>query len=123
MTVAFTTVEQGREIRYYTTPACKGCALKDPCTTAKQRRITRWVHEDIMDDREAEIMKDPNKMKIRKQTVEHPYGTLKSWMGSTHFLMKHLPNVQTEMSLHVLAYNIKRAINVMGMAKMREAIA
>lgn len=123
LTYAFTTVEQGREICYYTTNACKGCALKEQCTTAKQRRLTRWVHEEIMDDMEAALMKDPGKMKLRKQTVEHPYGTIKSWMGSTHFLMKRLPNVQAEMSLHVLAYNIKRALSVMGITKMMEAIA
>ena len=118
----FTTIEQEREIKYYTTSACKQCKIKQKCTTNKQRRITRWVDENIMDDMEAAIQRDPSKMKYRKQTVEHPFGTIKSWMGSTHFLMKRLHNVKTEMSLHVLAYNIKRAIKVLGVKPLMSAM-
>jgi transposase len=65
---------------------------------------------------------DPNKMRIRRQTVEHPFGTLKAWMGSTHFLMRTLKHVSTEMSLHVLAYNLKRAIRILGIAPLMEAM-
>lgn len=115
---AFTTVEQAREIKYYTTNQCKACELKSKCTTNKQRRLTRWVEEDIMDDMQADIHRDPSKMRKRKQTVEHPYGTIKSWMGATHFLMKGLKNVNTEMNLHVLAYNMKRVINIMGVKQL-----
>ena len=119
----FATVEQDREIKYCTTNQCKTCDLKPKCTTNKQRRITRWVDEDIMDDMEAAIQRDPNKMKLRKQTVEHPYGTIKSWMGSTHFLTKGLKNVNTEMNLHVLAYNMKRVMNILGVRKLMELTA
>jgi transposase len=61
-------------------------------------------------------------MRIRRETVEHPFGTLKSWMGYTHFLTKTLDRVSTEMSLHVLAYNLKRAIKIVGMSVLMEAM-
>ena len=119
----FATIEQNREIKYYTTTQCKTCALKPRCTTNKYRRITRWVDEEIMDAMEAALNRNPGKMKLRKQTVEHPYGTIKSWMGATHFLTKRIKNVSTEMNLHVLAYNMKRMINIMGVKKLVELAA
>ncbi len=67
---------------------------------------------------QAELKKNPDAMRQRKGPVEHPYGTIKYWMGSTHFLTKRLPNVQAEMSLHVLAYNLRRAINILGVPKI-----
>lgn len=119
----FATIEKDREIRYYSTDQCATCQLKAQCTTARQRRITRWVEEDVMDDMEAALLSDPDKMKLRKSTVEHPFGTIKSWMGSTHFLMKGLPKVKTEMALHVMAYNIKRAVQVLDVQSLVEAVA
>ena len=71
---------------------------------------------------QARIDRMPNAMGVRRQTVEHPFGTLKSWMGSTHFLTKTLEKVRTEMSLHVLAYNIKRMIQILGIRPLLEAI-
>ncbi len=76
----------------------------------------------LLEGAEAELGKNPDAMRQRKKTVEHPYATIKHWMGSTHFLMKRLPNVQTEMSLHVLAYNLRRAINVLGVPKIIERL-
>lgn len=76
-----------------------------------------------MDDMQAAIYRDPSKMRKRKQTVEHPYGTIKSWMGSTHFLMKGLKNVNTEMNLYVLAYNMKRVINTLGVKQLMQYVA
>ena len=82
------------------------CTISAKCTTAHARRIKRWEHEHRLEAADAELKKHPDAMRERKQIVEHPYATIKHWMGSTHFLMKRLPNVQTEMSLHVLAYNL-----------------
>ena len=66
--------------------------------------------------------RQPDAMKLRRQTVEHPFGTLKAWMGATHFLTKRLPRVRTEMSLHVLAYNLKRVMQIMGMVPLMQAM-
>jgi hypothetical protein len=85
--------------------------------------VKRWEHEDVLDKMQARLDRMPNAMGVRRQTVEHPFGTLKAWMGSTHFLTRTLPKVQTEMSLHVLAYNMKRMINILGVRPLMEAIA
>jgi transposase len=99
-----------------------GCPVKAKCTTGKQRRIKRWVNEDIIDAMLKRLNELPEAMAIRRATVEHPFGTLKSWMGVTHFLTKRLPNVKTEMSLSVLAYNIRRMISMMGVKKLIRVI-
>jgi transposase len=118
MTYRFTTEEKGKQLRAYWTNGCGSCALKAKCTTGKERRIKRWEKEHILEKADALLKKSPDAMRQRKRLVEHPYGTIKHWMGSTHFLMKRLPNVQAEMSLHVLAYNLRRAINVLGTEKI-----
>ena len=84
--------------------------------------MTRWEHEAVLEAVQARLDRDPDKMRIRRQTVEHPFGTLKAWMGWTHFLLKRLPKVKTEMSLHVLAYNLKRVINILGAKSLMAAI-
>ena len=121
----FTNVEEGRTLRRYWTNACQDCAIKHLCTTAKERRIARWAHEHILEEVERRLDEHPEQMRIRRQTAEHPFGTLKLWMGYTHFQMKTLKNVRTEMALHVLAYNLKRVMAIMGigplMAAMRAA--
>ena len=66
--------------------------------------------------------RQPEMMRVRRQTVEHPFGTIKHWMGWTQFLMKTLPRVRTEMSLHVLAYNLKRVMRILGIGEMLAAI-
>ena len=101
---------------------CATCPLQSKCTTGTAKRIKRWEKEHILDAADALLKKNPDAMRQRKRLVEHPYGTIKHWMGSTHFLMKRLPNVQTEMSLHVLAYNLRRAINVLGVPKIMEQL-
>jgi len=103
--------------------ACPTCTLKPRCTLDKVKRVKRWEHEDVLDKMQARLDRMPNAMGVRRQTVEHPFGTLKAWMGSTHFLTRTLPKVQTEMSLHVLAYNMKRMINILGVRPLMEAIA
>lgn len=92
------------------------------CTTGKERRLKRWEHEAVVDAMQVQLEHDPGKMKVRRQTVEHPFGTLKYWMGATHFLTKTLPRVSTEMSLHVLAYNLKRMMSILGTKGLLEAI-
>ena len=108
------------EYRHLT--ACFTCALKPKCTPDKLKRFRRWTHEGVMDQMQARLDHMPDAMSIRRQTVEHPFGTLKSWMGSTHFLTKTLQKVRTEMSLHVLAYNLKRMIQILGVRPLIQAI-
>lgn len=117
-----TTVEKGQNLHRYWSSNCQTCHLKSKCTPSKQRRVTRWEHEGILDQVEKRLAREPEKMRIRAQTVEHPFGTLKHWMGATHFQMTRLEHVSTEMSLHVLAYNFKRVINILGVKALMEAI-
>jgi transposase len=117
-----TTVDGERTIRRYVTKACGSCLLKARCTTAKNRVISRWEHEHVMEDAQRRLDADPQAMRRRRETVEHPFGTLKMRMGATHFLTKRLPKVATEMALHVLAYNLTRVMNIMGAGALIAAI-
>ena len=108
---------------YRNLTACLTCALKPQCTTDKTRRVKRWRHEGVLDKMKARLDRLPEAMTTRRQTVEHAFGTLKAWMGATHFLTKTLKNVRTEMSLQVLAYNMKRMINMFGVKPLMAAIA
>jgi Transposase DDE domain len=118
----FTNEENGLVLRRYWTNACRTCALKALCTKGPQRRITRWEHEYVVDAVQARLDKNPDAMRTRRETVEHPFGTLKMRMGATHFLMKTLPKVATEMALHVLAYNLTRVLNLLGIKPLLAAI-
>jgi transposase len=118
----YSTVEHEMTVNRYWSSSCKDCELKAKCTTGEQRRISRWEHEEILEAMQTRLDKAPDSMRIRRQTVEHPFGTLKAWMGSTHFLTKTLDRVSTEMSLHVLAYNLKRVINLLGTTTLMEAM-
>jgi hypothetical protein len=106
------TEEKGLRIHSYWTNACGGCDLRAQCTTSKERRVRRWEHEEVLERLQARLDRKPQQMTVRRRTIEHVFGTLKHWMGSTHFLTRHLDNVSTEMSLHVLAYNLKRVIAI-----------
>jgi len=110
----FTRQEKDLTIHRYWSSACPRCAIKSQCTTGDYRRVSRWEHEAIIDAAERRLDSEPERMRARRSTVEHPFGTLKSWMGYTHFLTKTLPRVSTEMSLHVLAYNLKRVMAILG---------
>jgi transposase len=118
----YTNEEDGQQLRRYWTNACRDCALKPRCTTGKERRITRWEHEHVLEAAQRRLDKNPQAMRQRRETVEHPFGTLKMRMGATHFLMKRLPKVATEMALHVLAYNLTRVMNIMGIQPLMAAI-
>lgn len=118
----FVSVEKGMKNHRYWSSNCKGCPLKEKCTPSAQRRVTRWERQDVLDEMQTRLEQNPDAMRIRRSTVEHPYGTIKAWMGATHFLTKGLEHVKTEMSLHVLAYNFKRLIAILGMASMMNAI-
>jgi transposase/ribosome-associated translation inhibitor RaiA len=115
-------IEDGMKIDTYYNSTCKSCALKEQCTTGKERRVRRWEHEDVLDAMQDRLDRNPGKMKQRRCTVEHVFGTLKFWMGSAHFLMKTLKHVGTEMSLHVLAYNLRRVMKIMGISEMLKAM-
>ena len=118
-----TQTTEGNKLMYrYWSKNCGSCSLKSQCTTGKERRVTRWEHGKVIEDHERRMNENPAMMQLRKQTVEHPFGTIKSWMGMAHFKTKRLKNVSTEMSLHVLAYNITRMINIMGVKPLIEAI-
>lgn len=124
LTFRFQSTEQGRERRYYATSACADCAIKLQCTRSSQgRRITRWAYEDLLEDMQRRVQASPEKMKLRKQLVEHPFGTLKRAWNQGYFLTKGLQSVNVEMSLSVLAYNLKRAIKILGVPRMIEALA
>ena len=118
----FTGIEQGKTLHAYWSSNCQQCHLKPQCTPSKQRRIRRWEHEEVLDAMQERLDTIQNAMLIRKQTVEHPFGTIKSWMGAAHFLTRTLDRVSTEMSLHVLAYNLKRVIQIMGSKQLMEAM-
>ena len=119
----FTRVEANLTVHRYWSSACQQCGLKAKCTPDKQRKVTRWEHEGVLEAMQKRLDLAPESMRILRETVEHPFGTLKSWMGYTHFLTKTLDRVSTEMSLHVLAYNLKRAIKILGMPALMEAMA
>jgi transposase len=115
-------IEHGLKLHRYWSSHCQQCDIKVQCTPSTERRVTRWEHEDVLEAMQTRLDSAPESMRIRRQTVEHPFGTLKAWMGATHFLTRQLKNVSTEMSLHVLAYNMKRVMAIMGTAAMMEAI-
>lgn len=118
----FSSLEGGLKVHRYWSSSCKQCVFKAKCTPSENRRVTRWEHEDVLDAMQTRLDLAPDSMRIRRQTVEHPYGTIKLWMGYNHFLMKTLKHVNTEMSLHVLVYNMKRVMKIMGIKDLIEAI-
>jgi hypothetical protein len=122
LTYHYTNEENGLVLRRYWTNACQSCAIKSRCTTGKERRVTRWEHEHILDAVQRRLDEHPEKMRQRRETVEHPFGTIKARMGATHFLMKTLPRVAAEMALHVLAYNLTRVLNIMGVQPLMAAM-
>jgi transposase len=122
LTYSFTTEDKGLILRRYATKACQNCAIKNACTIAKQRLISRWEHEHVLEAVQRRLDEHPKKMRQRRETVEHPFGTIKARMGATHFLMKTLPRVASEMALHVLAYNMTRVMSIMGVRPLMAAI-
>ena len=118
----FTNKQDGKTLHNYWTNECQDCVIKHRCTTGKERRIRRWEHEDILERVQKRLDDDPGKIPLRSRTVEHPFGTIKAWMGATHFKMKTLKHVATEMALHVLAYNMMRVITIVGVPKLIQAM-
>jgi len=114
--------DRGQTIYRYWSSNCQSCTLKSQCTTGKERRVSRWEHEALLEAVEQRLDSEPERMRARRSTVEHPFGTLKSWMGHTHFLTRTLPRVSTEMSLHVLAYNLKRVMAILGTKALIHAV-
>ena len=118
----YTNEEKGLRLRRYWTNACASCAIKSKCTTGAQRRIARWEHEHVLEDVQRRLHENPQAMRVRRETAEHPFGTLKARMGATHFLMKRLKNVKTEMAFAVLAYNLTRVMNIIGIGPLMRAM-
>jgi transposase/molybdopterin-binding protein len=119
----YTNEEAGKVLRRYWTTACQGCSLKRKCTTGPERRITRWEHEHLLEAMQERLDANPHAMRQRRETVEHPFGTMKARMGATHFLTKTLPKVAAEMALAVLAYNLTRVMNIIGTKSLMAALA
>lgn len=123
LTRRFASLEHGMTLHGYATPACRsGCAVRANCTASIERRIKRWEHEEVIDAMQARLDRWPDAMRVRRRTVEHVFGTLKDWMGRSHFKTRRLGNVATEASLHILAYNIKRAIALLGTTTLMAAM-
>jgi transposase len=122
LTYRMTSEHDGKMVRMYWTSTCADCPVKHRCTTGKERRVRRWEHEAILERVQKRLDDDPSKIPLRSKTVEHPFGTIKAWMGATHFRMKTLKHVATEMALHVLAYNVTRVMAIMGVPKLIEAM-
>ena len=122
LTYRYTNEESGRTLRHYWTTACPQCPLKSQCTNGPERRIKRWEHEHVLEAVQQRLDENPQAMRVRRETAEHPFGTLKMRMGATHFLMKRLPKVATEMALHVLAYNLTRVMNIIGIEPLLAAM-
>ena len=120
--MAWVAARSSQDLEAYWTIVCKDCAIKDRCTTGKKRRITRWEHEYVVEAVEQRLDEPQERMYIRLNTVEHPFRTIKSWMGATHFQMRTLKRVGTEMALHVLAYNLKRVMNILGIGPLTAAM-
>jgi transposase len=118
----YTNEEAGLTLRRYWTNACQHCTIKKRCTTGKERRIRRWEHEEVLEAVQRRLDENPQAMRQRRETVEHPFGTIKARMGATHFLMKRLKNVRTEMALSVLAYNLTRVMNIIGIRPLIHAM-
>lgn len=118
----FARVEGGLMINRYWSSACPQCAIKAQCTLSDYRRVSRWEHQAVLDAMERRLDRAPDSMRIRRQTVEHPFGTLKAWMGATHFLTRTLEKVRTEMSLQILAHNLKRVMNLLGVNELMAAL-
>lgn len=106
----------------YWTNTCPGCSIRDKCTTGKERRVRPWEHEDVLDRVQKRLDDDPSKLALRSMTVEHPFGTIKAWMGATHFRTRRLKNVATEMPLHVLAYSLTRVMKIIGIPALVAAM-
>ena len=123
LTYRFTRTEAGKEIRRYWSSACPACPIKAQCTSGDNRRVSRWVHEAVLERAAKRLRRKPEVMLARRSLVEHPFGTMKSWTSANHFLTKRLSGVSTETSLQILAYNMKRAINLVGARKIMETIA
>jgi hypothetical protein len=118
-----TNEEDGKMLRRYWTTACQNCSLKSQCTTGPQRRIRRWEHEHLLEAVQHRLDANPQAMRQRRETVEQPFGTIKARMGTTHFLTKTLPKVAAETVLSVLAYNLTRVINIVGIKPLMAALA
>src|SRR3974390_2501199 len=122
LTYRFTNEEDGKVMRRYSTTACSACPLKDKCTTGRERRVKRWEHETVVEAAQDRLDRNPDMMTVRRSTVEHTFGNPKVWMGHPPFLMKNMGSERTEMSLHVLSYNMKRVMKILGVPALLQIL-
>jgi transposase len=122
LTWRYNNVEDGLVLRHYWASTCMACPIRAKCTTGKERRVKRWEHEHVIDAMQRRLDQQPDVMRVRRCTAEHPFGTIKAGMGATHFLTRTLRRVSPEMSLHLLAYNMKRVITILGIGPLLQAI-
>jgi transposase len=122
LTWRITTQEKGQTLHRYWSSACPHCEIKVQRRPSPYRRVTRWQHEAVLEAVQARLYRDPAKTRTHCETAEHPFGTIKVWMGAAHYLLNGLPKFKTAMSLHVLAYNLKRGMNTLGVASLIPAV-
>ncbi len=116
-------LQNGHTIVQYSNPSvCGGCAIKAQCARGNFRRITRWEGEAVLDRMAERLAARPGILNVRRETVEHPFGSIKQWMNQGAFLMRGLDKVRGEFSLTALAYNLRRAINLIGVTGLIRAV-
>ena len=109
-------------VQYCNTKVCRACELKPQCTGSSFRRVDRWDGEAVLDRMAARLASRPEVLARRRETVEHPFGSIKQWMNQGAFLMRSLEKVRAEFSLTATAYNLRRAINIIGVPALIEAL-
>jgi hypothetical protein len=112
-----------KKINYVNKLACDDCAIRSRCTAGQFRTVSRLENEAVLDRMQARLAKRPGVLDQRRETVEHPFGTIKQWMNQGAFLMRGLEKVRAEFSLTALAYNLRRVLNIVGFAELMAAVA
>jgi len=111
------------KINYTNKLACDDCAIRSRCTNGRFRTVSRMENEAVLDRMQARLAERPDVLDRRRETVEHPFGTIKQWMNQGAFLMRGLEKVRAEFSLTALAYNLRRVLNIVGFAELMAAVA
>jgi hypothetical protein len=112
-----------KKINYVNKLACGDCAIRSRCTGGKFRAVSRLENEAVLDRMQARLAKHPGVLDLRRETVEHPFETIKQWMYQGAFLMRGLEKVRAEFSLTALAYNLRRVLNIVGFKGLMAALA
>jgi hypothetical protein len=111
-----------KKINYVNKLACDDCKIRSQCTAGKFRSVSRLENEAVLDRMQERLAKRPDILDRRRETVEHPFGTIKQWMNQGTFLMRGLEKVRAEFSLTALAYNLRRVLNIVGFTELMAAV-